>query len=148
VATSPAAGIRHVAICVVVMLAAHRLFSTGVHDRVLTHGQSCFVVGASVCTGVYFAFRFAPVRSSLWPVLSVFAYSLLCYVLAAVTSGAGGGAPGLPATIPASHFLVALPIQTLGVGCATAVGSFWWRHAVEAMMQAHADLDRQPQVSA
>ena len=131
--TDPSAGGRHFVIALAVTLAAHRLFSTGLQAREITHGQSCFVVAASVCAGVYFAFRFAPVRSALWAILASLSYSLVGLLIAGLTVHSPQAASGLPANIPPSHFLLALPIQLVAVGCATAVGTFWWRHTIDTI---------------
>lgn len=138
--TSPADGVRHWAIGVAVMLVFHHVFATGANERTLTHGQSCFIVAASVCAGVYLAYRFAPVRSALWPLLSAFAYAFLSFIIAAITTSSEAS---LPPTVPPSRYLIAVPIQFLGVGSAAAVGSFWWRSAVDTMMRVHAGEDRQ-----
>jgi hypothetical protein len=130
--TSPADGMRHTAIATVVMLVAQRVFGTGLYDRVVTHGQACFVVAASACVGTYVAFRYAPVRSALWAILAALSTPVLGYLLAAITSGSSTATPALPVNIPPSHFMRALPIQGVAVGCAAAIATFWWPSVIEA----------------
>ncbi len=128
--TSPATGARHVLISTGMMLVAYRVFGAGLDDRVITHGQACFVIAASVCVGGYVAYRFAPVQSALWPVLAVFVFAVLSYAIASFTSVSPEAGSALPANIPTSRFLRALPVQVVAVGTAAAIATFWWRRAV------------------
>jgi len=133
--TAPATGARHVVISAGMMLVAYQVFGTGLDDRVITHGQACFVVAASACAGGYVAYRFAPVQSALWPVLAVFVFAVASYVIASFTSVPPEAGSALPANIPTSRFLRALPVQVVAVGTAAAIATFWWRRAVGYLLE-------------
>jgi len=119
--TTPLDGMKHMATAACVGLAAMSFFSAGLSSRAIQHGQVFFVVAASVSLGVYFAYRFVPVRSALWAVLAVPAIALVGYLWASVRPSV----LGLPVTIPSSHFLRILPVQFLSVGTAAALAMFW-----------------------
>ncbi len=115
-------GIRHTLVATAVALAAMAVLSAGLSSRSIQHGQVCFVVAAAVFIGTYIAFRITPVRSALWPILSVVLLATVGYLWAVVRPRAAG----FPPNIPSSHFLRVLPIQFISVGTAAALVSFWY----------------------
>lgn len=120
--TPIAAGVTHAVIVGGVGLVAFRLFSSGLATRSIQHGQACFVVLASTCAACYVGHRFAPVSSSLWSIVGVFAMAVAGYVWSIFA----GDLSTLPASIPASPFLRVLPIQYAATGTATAVAMCWY----------------------
>lgn len=118
-------GIKHTAIATVAGLIAFRLFSSGLYDRNIQHGQSCFVVAAALGLGSYFAYRFAPVRSAAWDLLACGLLTIIGFIIAGVSLSRPSAA-ALPPNIPVSHFLRVLPIQYIAVGSATAVAMYWY----------------------
>jgi hypothetical protein len=111
---------------------AFGLLSTGLWSRSIQHGQACFVVVAAVWIAVYIAYRFVPVRSPLWSILSVGVLATAGYLWAAIRPAE----PGLPPPIPSSHFLRVLPIQYISIGAAAAVAMFWYVHLPPAEARA------------
>ena len=98
--------------------------STGLASRAIAHGQVCFVIAVGVCIATTIAFRIIPVRSALWPMLSVLLTAMAGYAWSALRPSI----PGLPPNIPSSDFLRALPIQFMAVGVASALLTFWSMH--------------------
>lgn len=117
-------GLKHTGLVTGVALVAMAFFCAGLSARSIQHGQVCFVVAAAVVTGSYVGHHVAPVRSALWSILAVPAIAVIGYVWASVRPAVGG----LPAPIPASHFLRVLPIQYISVGTVAAVVMFWQMH--------------------
>ncbi len=115
-------GIKHTLVATAVGLAGMTLLSTGLSTRSIQHGQVCFVVAAGVWIGTYAACRLVPVRSALWPILSVGLIALLGYVWACVRPAI----PALPPAIPSSHFMRVLPVQFISVGTVAALAAFWY----------------------
>jgi len=115
-------GIKHMLLTGGVALLTFKILSAGLSTRSVQHGQSCFVVAASVCIGSYMAYWLAPVRSALWAILSVPILAVSGYLWARLSPSPGG----LPAGVPASAFLRVLPIQYVSVGTAAAVAMFWY----------------------
>ncbi|MFQ5495586.1 MAG: hypothetical protein ACE5EX_09415 [Phycisphaerae bacterium] len=115
-------GLKHTAIAAGVAFVGVAIFSAGLSGRSVQHAQVCFVVAASVFMGTYTAYRFVPVRSALWPMLSVLTLVVAGYVWAALRPTAGVRPP----SIPASPFLRVLPLQFVSVGLSAAVATFWY----------------------
>ncbi len=120
--TAAAVGVRHTLVATGVGLMAMSAMSTGLSSRSIQHGQACFVVAASVFVATYVAYRMHPVRSALWPILSVGLLAILGYMWASVRPSV----PSLPPYMPSSHFLRILPIQFIAVGTAAALATFWY----------------------
>ena len=120
--TAPRDGLKHTLTVIAVGLAAMAVLSFGLSSRSIRHGQTCFVVAASVCIAVYIAYRSVPVRSVLWCILGVGMTALIGYVWALVRPAV----PGLPPNIPSCHFLRILPVQFISVGTAAALALFWY----------------------
>ena len=127
-------GIKHSLVTAGTGLLSISVMSGGLSSRSVQHGQACFVVAASVCIACYFAYRFIPVRSSLWSIVAVPIIALAGYLWASVRPIE----VGLPPVLPSSHFLRVLPIQYISVGTAAAVMMFWYLYD-----PAHDDDDRQ-----
>ncbi len=117
-------GVKHALIAAGVGLISITVLSRGLYTRSIEHGQACFVVAAGVCVASYFAYRFVPVRSSLWSILAVPLMAFGGYLWASVRPAHGSLPPG----VPASHFLRVLPIQFISVGTAAALSMFWSMH--------------------
>ena len=115
-------GALHTLVASCVALAGIHLFSTGLANRSIQHGQACFVVLAAIFVGTWAAGRIVPVRSALWAILAVPVLAIVGYLWA---STAGAGASPLP-DLPQSPFLRILPLQLISVGSATAIGTTWW----------------------
>jgi hypothetical protein len=119
---SMADGLKHTFLAGGAALLTFKILSAGLSTRSVQHGQACFVVAASVCIGLYLAYWVVPVRSAVWSILSVPLLAVGGYVWARFGPAPGG----LPASVPASHFLRVLPIQYISVGTAAAVAMFWY----------------------
>jgi len=117
-----AVGALHTLVASCVAMVGIHLFSAGLTNRSIQHGQACFVVLAAIFLGTWLAGRFVPVRSALWAILAVPVVAIVGYFWAS-TAGAGGSP--LP-DLPASPFLRILPLQFISVGTATAIGTAWW----------------------
>ncbi|MGD2111025.1 MAG: hypothetical protein PVI86_16735 [Phycisphaerae bacterium] len=130
--TRPADGVKHMLIVAAIALAAMSVLSFGLSARTIRHGQTCFIVAASVCIGVYVAYRSVPVRSALWALLAVSLITLTAYVWAALAPQA----PGSPPNVPSSHFMRILPVQFVSVGAAAALGMFWYVYAPQPLADA------------
>ena len=126
--TNPVAGLKHTFVAGVSALAAMSILSASVTARSIQHGQSCFVVAASVCIASYIAWRLVPVRSALWSILSVLLLALGGYGWACVSHviPTAGPVVDLPAAITTSAFLRVLPLQYISVGTAAAIAMFWY----------------------
>ena len=98
--------------------------SAGLSGRSIQHGQACFVVAAAMGIACYIANRAAPVRSPLWSILAAAVLAVAGYAWAFVR----GPGEGMPASLPASHFLRVLPLQYISVGTAVAISMFWSSH--------------------
>jgi len=122
--TPLADGLLHMAVATGVGLMAFNVLTSGATSRSIQHGQSCFVVAASVWLACYFAHRISPVRSAFWSILAVGLMALLGYLWSALRSGGGV----LPPNIPDSSFMRVLPIQFVSVGTATALSVLWSMH--------------------
>jgi len=143
--TPLADGLLHTAVATGVGLMAFNVLTTGSASRAIQHGQSCFVVAASVWLACYFAHRISPVRSAFWSILAVGLMALLGYLWSALRSGGGQ----LPPNIPDSSFMRVLPIQFISVGTATALSVLWSMHVamVEHAASAGGSRTRKPGVS-
>ncbi len=114
-------GLEHLLIVFGAGMVVFYTLSSQMAARSIQHGQSCFVVAATICMASYLAARIVPAPSVHWP---IFAVGLL--------AGAGYGwaalhrVSGLPAGVPANPFLRVLPIQFVSVGIAAAVAMFWY----------------------
>jgi len=122
--TPLADGLLHTAVATGVGLMAFNVLTTGAASRAIHHGQSCFVVAASVWLACYFAHRISPVRSAFWSMLGVGLMALIGYGWSAVRSGGGS----LPPNIPDSSFMRVLPLQFISVGTATSLSVLWSMH--------------------
>jgi hypothetical protein len=120
--TPVATGLVHALVVGVVGLAAFRVFSTGLGNRSIEHGQACFVVAAAICAACYIGHRVVPVSSALWSIVG----ALLLAVAGYLWSSFGGDASALPASVPSSPFFRVLPIQYAAVGAASAVVMCWY----------------------
>ncbi len=119
-----AQGIKHIILAGGAALVVFKVLTAGLSTRSVQHGQACFVVAASVCIALYFAYWFVPVRSAVWSILSVPLLAVGGYVWASL-----GAAPdGLPSSVPSSPYLRVLPIQYIAVGTGAAVAMFWYFH--------------------
>ena len=114
-------GLKHTAVATVAALLILHLLAASLHASVIRHGQACFILGASVLLGTYIAFKVAPVRSALWPVLAVPLVALLSYFWAALRGGAGAQF----VAAPVAAALRVLPLQFVAVGVASAVAGTW-----------------------
>ncbi len=119
---SLADGLKHTLLAGGAALLTFKILSAGLSTRSVQHGQACFVVAASVCIALYLAYWVVPVRSAVWSILSVPLLAVGGYVWARFGPAPGG----LPASVPASHFLRVLPVQYISVGTAAAVAMFWY----------------------
>jgi len=128
-------GLLHALSASIISIAGMTIFSSGLSDRAITHGQSCFVVAAGVMFGAYFAGRTFPVRSAFWSLLSAPALGMIGYLWSAVRAPAGAISDGLTPT----HFLRVLPIEYIAAGTAAAIIGFWY---AKSAMQTEPDEDR------
>ena len=119
--TAPGVGLKHTAVATAAALVILHLLAASLHASVIRHGQACFILAASVLLGTYIAFKAAPVRSALWPVLAVPLVALLSYLWAAVS---GGGETQFLAA-PGAAALRVLPLQFIAVGVASAIAGTW-----------------------
>ena len=133
--TPPLEGVRHIAVATIVGLAVITLLSLSLSKRSIQHGQVCFVVGAGVAVATDVAFRFAPVRSTLWSILSVMVMAIVGYVWSSVRPASAAPLPNLPV----SQFMRILPIQFIAVGTAAAIMTFWYVHPPEVLAATEAD---------
>jgi hypothetical protein len=120
-------GLAHAAVFVALALIAYQVFSSGLHNRVIRHGQACFVVAASYWLATRFAFQLVPVRTTLWALLAVGATAVAAFLWAALRPGVVGH----PAGIPGSHFVRVLPMQFVFVGAAAVIFTSWYREVSE-----------------
>jgi len=120
-ATPLSDGLLHVGVASGVGLLVFLVLTAPAATRAIEHGQSCFLVVASVWLACYVAHRVAPVRSAFWSVLSVLVMAVAGYGWSALRSG---GAAALP-NIPESPFMRVLPIQFIAAGTATAISGLW-----------------------
>jgi len=121
-------GLRHVAVGTIVGLAVITLLSLSLSNRSIQHGQVCFVVAAAAAVATDVAFRFAPVRSTLWSILAVFLMAFVGYLWSAVRPAAASPIPN----VPVSQFMRILPVQFIAVGTAAAIMTFWYVQPPEA----------------
>ncbi len=142
--TPLADGLLHTAVATGVGLMAFNVLTTGASLRAIQHGQSCFVVAASVWLACYFAHRISPVRSAFWSILAVGLMALFGYLWSALRSGGGG----LPPNIPDSSFMRVLPIQFVSVGTATALSVLWSMHVAMVEHTTPKDASRRQQARA
>ena len=119
--TASLMGLKHTAVATVAALVILHLLAASLHASVIRHGQACFILAASVLLGTYIAFKAAPVRSALWPMLAVPLVALLSYLWAAVS----GGGEGQFLAAPGAAALRVLPLQFIAVGVASAVAGTW-----------------------
>lgn len=120
--TAPGAGLMHVLVAASVGLLGVHLFSTGLSNRAITHGQACFVALAAAFLATWVAGRIVPVQSALWSIVAVPIFAIGGYLWA---STGGLTLTTLP-DLPASPFLRILPGQLIAVGVASAIGTTWW----------------------
>lgn len=137
-------GWKHVLVSAGVTLVAFMILSAGLSDRTVRHGQACFVVAASVYVGSYFGFRLFPVRSALWPILSVIVVALLGLFWAILRPATGIHPP----LVSSSQFTRILPIQFVAVGTASAVVAFWHNCVPVSQVSEVAPKKSQPMYSA
>ncbi len=121
----------HMATLFVASLVLIRLFSIGGDDRVITHGQACFAVGAGFYVAEIIAQSRFPVASPRWAVGTVPMVVLMAMLIAWVTGGAGGA--GRPVPIPDSGYLRALPVNYVAFGTAAVLLSHWRTAAKSAL---------------
>jgi hypothetical protein len=112
-------GAIHTLIASCVALVGVHLFSSGLANRSIQHGQACFVVIAATFAGTWAAGRIVPVRSALWAILAGPVLAIAGYLWS------DAGASPLP-DLPQSPLLRILPVQLISVGTATAIGTTWW----------------------
>lgn len=120
--TAPSDGLRHTLVATFVGLLAIAGLSAGLSTRMITHGQTCFIVAAGMMFATWAANRVSPVRSLLWSFLAV----PLVAIIGLVWAGLRPAETQLPAILPSSHFLRILPIQYIAVGTAAVVVASWY----------------------
>ncbi|MBI3833527.1 MAG: hypothetical protein HY287_04260 [Planctomycetes bacterium] len=115
-------GAKHFGIVCATTLLAVAILSAGTSGRAITHGQSCFLVAASVAIACEIAQRIAPVESMSWALLGSGLAGILAYLWVA--------ARGTPTEIapwsPGSPYLRILPIQFVGMSAAAVVAMHWY----------------------
>lgn len=140
--TAPMEGVKHTLTVVAVTLAAMAVLSFGLSSRSIRHGQTCFVVAASVCIAVYVAYRSIPVCSVLWSILAVAVTAMVGYGWALLRPTVAS----LPPNVPSCHFLRILPIQFISVGTAAAIATLWYVYtppsAPSASRQSHSQISQ------
>lgn len=120
--TAPSEGLRHTLVATFVGLLTIAGLSAGLSTRMITHGQTCFIVAAGMMFATYVANRVSPVRSLLWSFLAVPLVAIIGLVWAALRPAE----TQLPAILPSSHYLRILPIQYIAVGTAAIVVASWY----------------------
>lgn len=114
--------VQHVLIVAGGLLLAVALLSSGLSQRTVRHGQSCFIIFAATLLAVKAGCRIAPVPNPCGTLLAVPLAAVTGYLWAAVTAGRFAALPQLPS----SCFLRVLPLQFIAVGLGAAVVGWWW----------------------
>ena len=127
-------GTAHTAFTAVVAFVLIGIFSNGAPLSAIKHGQVYFAIAAGFCIAGYFAHGRFPARSPWWTLRAVPLVTVAAYVWAMVMGP--GKAGSLPANIPPSVFLRALPLEYIALGTLGSILAFWWSRHLYAAHQA------------
>ncbi|MHC5110422.1 MAG: hypothetical protein ACYTHJ_11150 [Planctomycetota bacterium] len=114
-------GWRHSLVTFISGLVVIQVMLQGFGGRAMQHGQSCFVVAATVGLAAFTAHRLFPVRSALWTIYAALALAFARYLGGWISSGSADD----PIILGANPVLRILPIHFTAVGTATAILMFW-----------------------
>ncbi|MFH0983432.1 MAG: hypothetical protein V2A79_18085 [Planctomycetota bacterium] len=101
------------------------ILATGSPAPPIEHGQVYFSITAAFCIAAYFAHGRFPVRTPLWSCLAVPLVSIAAYLWVTIVDSSKAAA--LPASIPHSAYLRALPLEYVTLGTLGSILAFWWR---------------------
>lgn len=118
------------------------LFSATQPAPAIRHGQVYFSIAAAFCVAGYFAHHWFPARTALWGCLAVPLVTAAAYVWAMLDQP--GQHAGLPANIPHSSYMRALPLEYVILGTIGSLLAFWWTRHIYAVRVLHEPSIRKP----
>lgn len=138
--TKPEDGLRHMAVAAFLGVLFIALLSSGLATRTITHGQTCFIMAASMAMAYHFANRILPVYSPFWSLLAVPLVAIVGFAWAAVRPAEAH----IPAILPSSHFLRILPVQYIAIGTAAVIAMSWYALPPNAVEHGRDRAPRRP----
>lgn len=121
-ATPVAEGLAHLGAAAAISASVWLFLSLDSSHRMIHHGQACFLPAAAALLGAYLAFKWRPVRSSVWALGGTLAVALAGLLLSPFFAGASPNA--LP-RVPIWPFLRPLPVQMAAWTIVGSLFGFW-----------------------
>ncbi len=129
--------LAHTLFTTAVAFALIGLFSTGAPASAIRHGQVYFAIVAGFFIAGYFAHSRFPLRTAWWTCLAVPLVTMVAYLWVMAVGSAK--ATTLPANLPHTVYLRALPLEYVTLGTIGSILAFWWSRHLYAARQRGAE---------